>query len=484
MSNIFAILLLTVFQFIAGFGITSFFKIHLRAGLFLPLCLLLGIAIFSFIPFALQLLYIPLSSVNIFTTLFFVCAALNFRTGVMIERLAWGLRGSRFTMRLYEIPFLLVITIIVLISVWRCFYLPPTPRDLTSGAETVAEYAVREKTMINSVFTINLETTNNQFKPPFITSLQIIYKLAGLPFGQVWLSAIFVSFIIFLYHALSITLHKLIAGLLIIAFLAIPEMYAYTFMVLFDYSNAVFFFLSLYFLITFFASKQLNHLAFAGLLMAIATYIRSETLILAGFIFLAVLLYQFKYKGGIKLLLQSTLLFLAPALVIYLLSITIYVNHYLPVKYDVGELINPHLLNLKPFFTRFWGVNKQLIFSRDGISYYGYFIFLFCAFFLAELIIRRRFTSVARNWLFAILVIYIGLPLLGFVLPLMDLENTTKRGLFKMFPLMLLYMANNGLLVELSRRITAWETTTKKLKAVTENEDLAGAAIPQSADPA
>jgi len=45
-------------------------------------------------------------------------------------------------------------------------------------------------------------------------------------------------------------------------------------------------------------------------------------------------------------------------------------------------------------------------------------------------------------------------------------------------------MANNGLLVELSRRITAWETTTKKLKAVTENEDLAGAAIPQSADSA
>jgi hypothetical protein len=69
--------------------------------------------------------------------------------------------------------------------------LPPTPRDLTSGAEAIAEFAVREGRMINSVFSVDVG--NNAVKPPFITSLQIIYKLAGFPFGKVWLSTIFVS---------------------------------------------------------------------------------------------------------------------------------------------------------------------------------------------------------------------------------------------------------------------------------------------------
>src|SRR5947207_15950575 len=135
--------------------------------------------------------------------------------------------------------------------------------------------------MINSVFTVNLETTNNVFKPPFITCLQIIYKYAGFDFGQVWLSTIVACFIIFLYHALCLRIHRIFAGLLILFFLAIPEMFAYTFMVLFDYSNAVFFFLSIYFVYAYFQNQQRNYLAFAGLLMAIATYIRSETLILA-----------------------------------------------------------------------------------------------------------------------------------------------------------------------------------------------------------
>jgi hypothetical protein len=39
----------------------------------------------------------------------------------------------------------------------------------------------------------------------------------------------------------------------------------------------------------------------------------------------------------------------------------------------------------------------------------------------------------------------------------MDIDNSTKRGLFKIFPLMLLYMANNKMLTTLSARITAWE---------------------------
>jgi hypothetical protein len=457
MSTVLAILLLTLFQFIAGFGITTLFKTKLPLALFLPLCLITGVAVFSLAPFLLQLLYIPLSAVNVFTALFITCIVLNVRLRRGIAALKGMLKNSRFTIKLYEVPCLAVICIIVFISVWRCFYLPPTPRDLTSGAEVIAEYAVKEKTMINSVFTVNLESTNNQFKPPFIISLQIIYKLAGLPFGQVWLSTIFISFVVFLYHALSVTLHRVISGLLIIAFIAIPEMYAYTFMVLFDYSNAVFFFLSIYFLIQFFNSKQKNSAAFAGLLMGFATYIRSETLVLAVLTAPAIAFYCLKNKTGLKTFLKNVAIFTLPSLIVYVFCVTVYLNHYLPVKYEVGNLINPNLLNIKGFFTRFWDVNRLLIFSSNGTDYYGLFIYLFCLLLLLQLVFVRRFTGNARNWLFAVLVVYIGLPFLGFLLPLLDIDNSTKRGLFKIFPLMLLYFGNNNLLVSLSQKITQWE---------------------------
>lgn len=439
------LILMTLLQATAGLGLVSFFNIRLKPAMMLCLWLLSGVAVFSFIPFLLQLFYIPLTEVNIFLALIIAALLLNIRYRNSIQQLKRTMGERSFKIELYEIPFLLVITVIVLISVWRCYYLPPTPRDLTSGAEVIAEYAVKEKTMINSVFSVNLESTNNQFKPPFITSLQIIYKYAGFYFGQIWLSTIFICFIVFLYHALSNILHKLLAGFLLVAFLAIPEMYAYTFMALFDYSNAVFFFLACYFLFEYLKTREANLVKFAGLLMGIATYIRSETLILAGFIAVVLLL----RKRFI-----SILWFLLPAVCLYILSVTIYINYYLPSLYDIGGLMNTDFFNLKPLLKRFNDMNYELIFGKLGITYFGYFFFFFLLILLMDLIWTRKLNAVTRNWLFAVLVIYLGLPVLGFLFPLMDIDNTTKRGLFKIFPLMLLFMASSTPFLWLSKRIS------------------------------
>jgi hypothetical protein len=132
------ILLLTIVQSVTGLGLAVLFNIQLKPGLFLPLCLLLGVAVFSVVPFAMQLLHIPLSLLNIALALLVVCAALNINLKKRAAYLRAVLRGQRFKVHIYEIPFLLVIGAFVLISVWRCFYLPPTPRDLTSGAEVIA----------------------------------------------------------------------------------------------------------------------------------------------------------------------------------------------------------------------------------------------------------------------------------------------------------------------------------------------------------
>lgn len=459
MMQLFMILVLYAMQLAAGFGVLCLFRLWLRPGMFWPLAFLCGTAVFSFVPFLLQLLHIPLTQISISIALALSIAALNFRFRAGLKHLPQLKPFRHLHFDWYKIPIFLVIAGIVIVSVWRCYYLPPFPRDLTSGAEVIAEYAAKEGSMINSVFSVDVSTTNNLFKPPFITALQLIYKLAGLPFGQIWLSGVFVSFLLFLYGALCRRIHPLLSGLLLVFFLAIPEMYAYTFMVLYDYSNAVFFCLSAFFLFEYFRNHQKNHLLFAGWMMGVATYIRSETLVLACLLMTVLLWHHIRRWESFTRMASRAFYFLWPAFFIYLVSVSLYLNGYLPVTYRVDALVNRHLLDLRPLFSRFYDMNTQLIFGVDGINYYGYFVFIFIIIILFDIVFSRRLAKTSKNWLFAVLVVYFGLPFLGYLLPLLDLDNSTKRGLFKIFPLMLLYIGNSQLLIDLSASIRKWEQT-------------------------
>jgi len=451
------LILLSILQFFAGTGLLAMFKIRLKPWIFLPIALLTGLAAFSFLPFLLQLFYLPLTAFNISLSLVILSWLVNIPLAKRLEFLRDSLSGISFRFKLYEIPPLLLIAFIVAVSIWRCYYYPPTPRDLTSGAEVIAEYAIREKTMINSVFSLNLESTNNPFKPPFITCLQIIYKYAGFSFGQIWLSIVFVCFLVFLYQVLSTYLHKLFSALLLLFFLAIPEMYAYTFMALFDYSNAVFFCLSLYFLFEYFKNGKTGWLAFSGLLMGIATYIRSETLLLVPLIAITLFVHYWRKKNNWKNLIIGSALLLIPATLIYILSVTIYIGFYLPVKYPVGNLLRANLWNPLPLIQRFGQMNDQILFSKSGMMLFGYFIYVFVGVLLVDAVWKEKWDTRSLNWLFGALVVYLGLPFIAFLFPLFDLDHTTKRGLFKIFPLMLLYMGNSRFLIHLSERIREWE---------------------------
>lgn len=458
MTGILLLTGITILQLAAGIGLLTLFHIFPRPGLFFSLALICGVAVFSIVPFILQLCYLPVTPATVFISLIITSLLLNIKYTVTKNYLQTIRTNSRFTIKLYEWPALLVIAALIAISVWRCFYFPPTPRDFISGPEVIAEYTVQEGTMINSVFTVNLESTNNPFKSPYLICLQVIYKMAGFLFGQLWLSALFISFIIFLYHALCITLHRLIAGILMVVFLAIPEMYAYSFMALYDYSNAVFFFLACYFLLDYFDNDKPNYLFFSALLLSIATYIRSETIVLAGFTMLLLGWQGLKNKKEVTRLIKDCLVFILPAVFFYVLTVIVYLGYYLPVKYDVGGQVNHQLANLSPLVKRFVLINKELIFSQTGLVYYGYLIFIFLFLLAIEIVFNKGvFTAKAKNWLIVSLIIYLGYPILGYLLPLLDIDNSTKRGLFKLFPLLLLYMANSNVLLYLSGKITSWE---------------------------
>lgn len=459
MSSLLVIVLLTLTQLLAGWGLLTLFRIRLKPGFILPVSLLLGIAVFSVVPFILQLLYIPVTAINIFASLLLATLVLNMQFSAGLKMLKETAPGTRFRIQLYEWPFLLTIAFLVFVSVWRCFYFPPTPADVTTGAEAIAEYAVREKTLINSVFA--LTQNGNTLKPPFISSLQVIYKYAGFPFGQLWLCSVFISFIIIMYHALCATLHKSIVGLLMICFLSIPEMYAYTFMILYDYSNAVFFFLAIIFLVRYCSNRRFNELAFAGLLLGIATYVRPETLLLTGCLLPVIIWNNIKHKVHFVKTLTGLITFTAPAVLFYLVAVHIYIHYYLPGAYSIAAQVNPALTNLQAAWERFAEANSSLIFSSQGIEYYGYFIFIFLGLLVAELIVKRTLTIKGKNYLYGVLVIYLLYPLLSHVLPGVSIDNTVKRAFFKLFPLMLLYMANNSLVIAFSNKIKHWEHLPK-----------------------
>ncbi|MGZ8538840.1 MAG: hypothetical protein ACXWV9_11285, partial [Flavisolibacter sp.] len=158
--NLVSFLALIILQFITGFGILNLFRIDLRPFMFISLAVILGVANFSIIPFLLQLLYIPLTSLNVFVGLLISAILFNLQLLNGIKRFRKIFRSNPVRFEIYEVFCVAVIALIVFASVWRCFYFPPTPRDFTSGAEVIAEYATREKSMINSVFTVNLESTN------------------------------------------------------------------------------------------------------------------------------------------------------------------------------------------------------------------------------------------------------------------------------------------------------------------------------------
>src|SRR5258705_11950122 len=108
MIGMFTILLLTILQFSAGFGALTLLRIRLRPLLFISLALLVGIASFSIVPFMLQLFFIPLRFATVFLFLVLITIALNIkcRQGIRELKIEW--RQSPVNIKIYEVPFIIV----------------------------------------------------------------------------------------------------------------------------------------------------------------------------------------------------------------------------------------------------------------------------------------------------------------------------------------------------------------------------------------
>ena len=454
--DIIGLLYLLVAHYLSGRGCLRLLKVELKQVQAFCLSLIIGVPLISLAPCLLQLLNIPIEVTSVYlavTVVTAVCSiplVVNFKMPVF-KKIALP--------ELYEWPFLIACGALMCVSIWRCFYFPPYARDMLSGPELLAEFAVREKTMISSVFTVELASTNNYFKSPFITSLQIIYKLMVSPFGDVWLSILFLAFMGWLYIEVRSRIHPLLAGFLVLIFMVMPDMYAYTYIILYDYSNMIYFFCGFCFLLRYVNNDRINDLVCASLLLGLATYIRTETLVFIVMLLPVPAIYLYKKRESVKKAAIRIGIFLGLPFAFYVLCMDVFVRNFVPFSFDTMAQVRPDLGNVGAFFTRLKEMNTGLIFSWYGVQIYGYFIFFFCALLITDTIVYRRFNQEVRILLYGIAVIYFGLAFLGYLIPLVDLMNTTKRGFFKALPLMLLFMANSPTLQRLSASITSWQLT-------------------------
>jgi len=462
--NATGLILLIIAQFLTGRGILHLFRIKEKAIVLFAISSIVGIAIFSLLPMLLELFKLPITKTNVLVSI--IVATLLPNIFVISRYKISSLKPGAFKIpALYEILFIVVYAALLMPSVWRCYYYPPYARDVLSGPEALAHFALIEHKISNSVFSVNLlDSTPNLLKPPYITDLQIIYKMFVHPFGQLWLSILTIAFLIWVYNLVRDRLHPVLAGMVTLLFLTIPEVYGYTYVLLWDYSNMVFFFAGYYYLFQYTRTKEYNLFLFGVLLLGFATFVRLDTLIFIGLTIPLLFVYLYRDNVALSRIVYSIGLMLAVPLVFYFVWVNIFVKYYLPVGTNLESELNPGPVSM--YFDWISRINNELIFGGDNLQLYSYIIYIFILVFVADLIVyRKKINKEAIFMLVGIAIIYFGMPLMGYFTKWFNI-TTAKRGIFKMFPLIILYMCNSPLLLKLSDAIKSFEFPSVEEKQV------------------
>ena len=447
--------LLIVLQGAIGFGIIR------RVPGFPPvralaLSLLVGLPASSVLLIAIDLIGMRLTVPAMIA--FFTIAAVLLNLGA-IDRTRAILGGPwprLSSLRASEAVFLLLIAGFASMSLWQCVRLPVIARDMTVGADLVAKYAVLEGHINSSVFTgeaLRGQLSNQPYYAPFTMLMQIAYRLAGAPFGQVWLSVLFLPFIVYIYSRLRDQTHPMLAGFLVLSLTTVPLMVSYTYLLNTDFPNALFFGLGALFLHDSLISRRPSLLFLSGLFMGFACWSRSDTIVYVVpgmLLILAGHARRSNHGTAWRSFAKQACAGLLVPVALFLLWHLVYLRWIFPDA--------PHVAALAA-----GAEGRELLPTIAGVTallgahdLYGTILY----FFGAALVIN---VAVFRDRGGGTLLAWIAVLLLGFVaivqiFPAAYVESTVKRGFFKLFPIMIAYMGESRLFAYLSGKLEGWES--------------------------
>jgi hypothetical protein len=352
-----------------------------------------------------------------------------------------------------DVIFLLPVAALCFISFWRAYYLPVTPYDAIVGIDLVAKYALLDGKIASRVFSdLAGQMTTQPYYAPFAMLSQFLYRSAGHPFGQVWLGALTISFVGIFYLNFRRILHPVLAGILTILLLAMPEMFAYTFMVQTDFPNAVFVSIGVLYLYRYLKEGSDSYFWLGALMWGLGCWSRSETIAFA--VMTAMLLALF-LKPNLD---KRRIAMLAAFVGINVLFFAAWNLYYLPyvLNYQPDSVFKFFFWDAQRLSDLFSGMLK-IWFTANYWSYLPH-IFLIAVVFD---VVRYRD---CRNlflliWLVAFFVVFL---LLLYHLQLnlyANIHYTFRRGLFKFWPVVTYYLATTTTLQHFSDKLKKWETS-------------------------
>ncbi|MEO6281750.1 MAG: hypothetical protein ABIN80_19175 [Dyadobacter sp.] len=429
-------------QFLIGFGLVDRFGVINKLGQKISLSILLGFFVSSVAVFALELLHIKLTTFSILSVLALAALIINFNLPHLLNRLLGAFTENRDTVQVYELVFFLAAGYLLFYSVWRSYSIPVTPYDSIVGIDLVAKQAIKEGHIVSSIFyrpEFRPYLSTQPYYAPFTMLMQVIYRFAGLPFGQLWLGILTVSFFVFAYSKLCEKIHPVIAGFFVLLFITVPEMYAYTFLLQTDFSNAVFFSVGMIFTIEFLESKNIRYLFPAAVFMAAACWSRTETIILVIPV-ASIILVRLSSGRSFKLILPAFFYFGFCALFNVLWNV-IFFKLYFPVVPEVKDQIN-----WKGVYS--WEKSSEILNGMNAFffnaNYWGYSIHIFLTLWLINMIFSRS-KKVMSN-LAWIALFYLCFFVMLHHFTLMNIEYTFRRAVMKFLLLMCLLMSRFPLL--------------------------------------
>ncbi|MBU3698618.1 MAG: hypothetical protein FGM33_01220 [Candidatus Kapabacteria bacterium] len=451
-GDVLMLALVLLMQWSIGITTVGAIGYRLERSTLLPLGLLLGMFLHSMAMFVAQLFGIPLSEQTMMVSGGVTMLLPLVRIRAMRESLAGLFDLPRIRPTLYDVVIAGFVGYVAYMVVWASWYWPVTPFDAMAGIDLVARYAAQEGMIANQVFSdpsLQGMLSNQPFYAPFAMLMQVMMKLIGYPYTQIWVSIVAICFWWCIWSMMRRLAHPLFAGVLLVLFVLTPEMLGYSYILQTDFANAAFFSIGCLVLLRAIDEVSLPGMTLAAVTFAGACWSRTETPLLVVLVVGMCLPRILKDFGAVKGL-AGSLGIVAASSVAFALWNIVFFNWYLPVRPSTAE-------QLRGFDIGRFG--EVAISSWTSVissaELWGWVVWLFLGVIIVDAIVNRRMANPVLIGM--IIITVLGLFLVGTIFSAAVVEQTLRRGMFKIIPLMIVAIAGSGLVSSASSALYSWE---------------------------
>lgn len=455
-SEVLMLVLMLMMQWGIGLGTIGAIGYRVERSTLLPLSLLLGMFLHTVAMFLAQLAGVPLSMQTMLVsgTIVLVLPVVRWKT---LRNTLEGLFAlPRIRPTLYDVVIFGFVGYIGYMVVWASWYWPVTPFDAMAGIDLVARYAAKDGMIANQVFTdpsLQGQLSNQPFYAPFAMLMQVMMKLIGYPYTQIWVSIVAICFWWFVWSVLRRLVHPLFAGLLLVLFVLTPEMLGYSYILQTDFANAAFFTIGCVMLARSIDEEQLGGVVVSALAFAGACWSRTETPLLVVLVGAVALPKMLRVFGPAKGLIGAVSV-LAMSTFTFGLWNVVFFNSYLPVRPSTSEQIRGFDFER---FTEVVASSWSSVIASTEL--WGWIVWLFLGVLVIDIIINRRISQPII--LGCIVAAVLGLFMVGTIFSAAIVEQTLRRGMFKVIPLMVIAIAGSGIVSSASSALFSWEAGRK-----------------------